>query len=237
MSFHQNYFVPRLIIAYHKTTLNIRRANATASNSDLARDYPSARDRSIDHPTMAANNNLSGMIEQLNGDRPDSVVVNYSDAGSVHCHGACFNRKVSHWSRDGISYRILHKSRRLERNDAVQDRTERILMLNKVIMRAIRQVRTTGGCLPPSHPSQPPPPSFTPRARIPKTAGHRIGRDSTRQPSNRRSEILMRLKAVENRWHGAHAPVVDGGISPPRWCAVPFDENEYKYVYAWQVFL
>lgn len=33
--------------------------------------------------------------------------------------------------------------------------------------------------------------------RIPKTAGHRIGRDSTRQPSNRGSEILMRLRRRE----------------------------------------
>lgn len=45
-------------------------------------------------------------------------------------------------------------------------------------MRTIRQVRTTVS------------------SRIPKTAGHRIGRDSTGLPSNWRSEILMRLRAV-----------------------------------------
>lgn len=48
--------------------------------------------------------------------------------------------------------------------------------------------------------------------RIPKTAGHRIGPDSTRQPSKRGSEILMRLREREREgWHGSLVRIPIGG--------------------------
>lgn len=52
--------------------------------------------------------------------------------------------------------------------------------------------------------------------RIPKTAGHRIGRDSTRQPSNRGSEILMRLRRRER-----------GGGRGGLWCS-PIGGSRYN---------
>lgn len=115
-----------------------------------------------------------------------SWAINYNIRDSLAAVRAAFQSKVSrHDARLLLAYQILHKSRsggvvsgaRSNR----QDRTDsRILMLNKVIMRAIRQAANNS------------------RRRIPKTAGHRIGRNSTRQLSNRRSEILMRLRARED---------------------------------------